>query len=174
MSKHHRHQPPPPPQPQRQATLPTPPPPPAEEVPIHASVALGRVPDGRHVAAILRTQGLKVVSCALLCPPTREQILAEEAWQNASYPVLFHGEKVPTVQGPPLMEGVALRLQKGSEGTSVILSEVEDGALLPFNPKEHVLFTGRKLDAWQELDSYAAHNMLTVSKYQRRRRAAGG
>lgn len=160
--------------------------PPAPEAPLVTSVMLGRTADKRHAAAILKTRGNVVVSCALVCPPTRDAELAEEAWRDASYPALYHGQAVPTVEGPSLVEGTALAMVRTPANTvAVIVVEVEAGKVLPPRKPEPKAATeeerlgshpyeGRKLDAWDELMRYAAHYVLRESFAQSRRRAAGG
>lgn len=132
-------------------------------------MALGIVDYGKHAAALLRTQGTKVVECHLLDSPRREAVEAEEAWLDAAYPALFHGEKVRTVQGPPLMDGIALGLHRIGAKFGVVVADVDGGRL---SETEKVHFLGSKLDAWHELDAYAAHNILTHWVRERRRKQA--
>lgn len=158
---------------------------PKAEAPVIASVALGKTADGRHVVALLKTQGFAVVSCALLCPPTGDASSAEEAWRAAAYPTLFHGTPPATLPGT-LASGTGLALQKNASGkTEVTVVELEGGKVQPFrkpepssmDPQERlgsVPFEGGKLDAWQELELYAAKYLLRESLAERRRRSAVG
>ena len=161
---------------QKQALLAVTPPTPKkadDTAPVLTAVALGRTKDGRHAAAILKTQGQAILSCRLLEAPTRTLELAEEAWRAASYPTIYLGEVVPTVDGPPLHEGKALALTRLPKGTAAVLLEIEDGKLLPPNPDKPALFDGSKLEAWQALDDWASHNLLLSTLAERRRRAVG-
>jgi hypothetical protein len=165
--------------------MPTPPPAPKAEAPVITSVALGKTADGRHAVALLRTQGLAVVSCALLAPSTPDASSAEEAWRMAAYPTLYHGNPPATVSGV-IVSGTGLALRKNASGkTEVMVIELEDGKMLPVrkpdatspDPQERlgsVPFEGGKLDAWQELELYAAKYLLRESLAERRRRSAVG
>lgn len=180
---HHHHQQ------QQPLPRPTAPPTPAQgtprvDAPVITSVALGRTQDGRHAVALLRTQGLVIVSCALLCQPTRDAATAEEAWRIASYPTLFHGNPPASIPGT-LVSGAGLALDKVGNAYRVTLVEVENGKVLPFREPTSTaatheerlgsfIYMGKKLDAWQELDLYAAKYLLRESLAERRRKAAGG
>lgn len=142
--------------------------------PVLTSVGLGRTEDGRHVAALLKTQGRVLLSCRLLEAPTRTLEVAEEAWRSSAYLVLYHGEALPTVDGPALYEGKALALHRlPNSRTAVVLLEVEDGNLLPPDPERPSLFEGKRGEAWETLDDWASHNLLLSTLAERRRRAAG-
>ena len=156
---------------QRQAVLPVAAPKP--DAPVLTAVALGRTEDGRHAAAILKTQGGSILSCRLLDSPTRTLELAEEVWRASAYSVIYLGETVPTVDGPPLYEGKALALTRLPKGTAAVLLEIEDGKLLPPNPDKPALYDGSKGEAWAALDDWASHNLLLSTLAERRRRAAG-
>lgn len=121
-------------------------------------LAVGIVDYGKHAAALLRTQGTKVVECRLLDVPKRDPSEAEEAWEFASYPTLFHGEEPRTVQGLPLKDGIAVGLHKVGAKYEAVVVEVDDGRLVE---PGRVLYLGGKLDAWHELDAYASHHLLT-------------
>lgn len=154
---------------------------PKPEAPVLTFVALGRTGDKRHVAALVKTQGLALVSTALLCHPTRDALPAEEAWRDAAYPVLFHGQAVPTTSGTAIVDGQGLTLVKTpSNKTAVVLLEIEDGKVSFREPnprgmtrEERLgshLFEGTKLDAWQELDAYAMHHLLRETRLIGRRK----
>lgn len=180
MAKPHQH-----PLPRPMAPLTPVPTAPKAEVPVITSVALGRTADKRHAVALLKTQGLTVVSCALLAPTTSDASAAEETWRTAAYPTLYHGNPPSTVPGT-LVSGTGLALVKSASGkTEVMVIEVEDGKVQPFrkadaaspDPQERlgsVPFEGGKLDAWQELELYAAKYLLRESLAERRRRSAVG
>lgn len=169
---------------QPQPVRPTPPAP-RTDAPILTSVALGKTADGRHAVALLRTQGLTLVSCSLLAPTAPDAASAEEAWRVASYPILFHGEAPATVPGT-LVSGTGLAFAKTEASAfRVTLVELEDGKVQPFRaPKPGALtheerlgslvYEGKKLDAWQELELHAAKYLLRESLAERRRKAAGG
>lgn len=174
----HQHTPrptaPPSPMQQKQALLAVEPSKYDATAPVLTSVGLGRTEDGRHVAAILKTQGRTILSCRPLETPTRTLEVAEEAWRASAYLVLYHGETLPTVEGPPLHEGKALALHRlPTQRTAVVLLEVEDGKLLPPDPDKPALFDGSRGEAWLALDDWASHNLLLSTLAERRRRAAG-
>jgi len=157
---------------------------PKGEAPVITSVALGRTAEGKHAVAMLRTQGMALLSCELLAQPTRDAAVAEDVWRVCAYPVLFHGEKVPTFAGT-LVTGTGLALVKTPANTyAVTVVEMDGGkvqpprkadphALTDEERKGSTLYEGKKLDAWHELDSHAAKYLLRESLAERRRKAAG-
>lgn len=179
MGKNHQQHPHQPVLPVRPTQAPTP----RQDAPVLTSVALGRTSDGKWAAALLRTQGLTLVSCGLLCPPTKDAASAEEAWRVASYGVLYHGE-APATHSGTLVSGTGLSLVKGDRAHHVRRVEIEDGKVLPYVPpnplaptseekKGDELYVGTKLDAWHELSDHADRHLLRESLMERRRRAAG-
>src|SRR5690606_20737842 len=145
MAKHHQ-------QPQQQSlprpTAPlTPVQPKDETAEVRTWLALGRVEGGRHAVAYLKTQGTRVVESLLLNSrygpmPCKDASMAEDTWEEASYPVLFLGQPPLTVKAETLTEGKALGLHRVGGKTLAVEVEVEGNRLL--SEEGRALWAGSK------------------------------
>lgn len=174
MAKHHH--------PQQQQILPRPTAPPTpmptpvrprEEAEVRTWLALGITEERRHGVALLKTQGTKVLECTFLDShyghmPVKDAALAEDTWEEASYPVIYHGETPRLAKPGTLVEGKALGLVPAANGkTGAVVVEIEDGRLV--QAEGQVVYLGGRKDAWHELQSWAAHNLLPNWQAERRR-----
>ena len=156
--------------PQTQAVTPTPPKAPAPEPEPRWWLALGTV-DKKHAVAWMKTQGTRVLECHYLDShygpmPVRDAFQAEDTWEEASYSALYRGEAPRTVKQGMLEFGKAIGLHKANGKTAAVEVEVEGNRLLSEEGK--VVYLGGQKDAWDELQAYAAHNLLPNWQAERR------
>lgn len=153
----------------------------APAVPLVTSVAFGRTASGRYAAAILKTQGRALVSCDLLGHPSGDAEVAADIWRDSAYPALIQGRTPRLVQGPPLVEGHAFALFTSGSRTAALVLVLEEGRVVEPVPGDAELvggrrvlptggevYTGRRLDAWQELELYAALHVLSEGGRKRK------
>lgn len=147
---------------------------PKVEAEIRVWLAVGTV-EGKHACALLKTQGTRVLESLLLearngPTPSRDASTAEDTWEEASYPVLYHGETPTIAKAAMLDEGRALALHKAPNGkTAAVEVEVEGNRLLCGEGNFRVIFLGGRTEAWHELQAHAAHSLLANWQAERRR-----
>lgn len=161
---------------------PTAPPTPVAKAPVPEPeprwwLAIGTVEGNKHAVAWMKTQGTRVLECHFLDShygpmPLRDAALAEDTWEEASYPALFHGTPPRTVGQGMLEFGRAIGFHKAPNGkTAAVEVEVEGNRLLCGEGDFKTIYLGGRQDAWNELQAHAAHHLLPNWQSERRRAA---